>query len=234
MTARSTTLHSATPVAEQAATPPAATPPAPVLAETPDGKLGTAPDGLGVPVGSPAPNVTLDSVSGGQQSLGALYTKGPTYIVFYRGGWCPFCNLQIHELSKSAPEFQKRGIQLVAISVDKPTEEAKTQAKHGTPFAILSDPKLKALQAFHVVHMAGEEEQKALAGFGIDVTAYSGENHKSFSVPSIFLVDKKGIVRFEHVDEDFKTRPSVAQMLSVADRIFPSGGMRTSSNDTTH
>jgi peroxiredoxin len=242
-TARSAVTHSATP-AEQGAKPmdgakPAeasaaqpAQPPPMVLAQTADDKLGTAPPGLGLTVGSAAPNVTLDSISGGPVSLGSLYAKKPTYVIFYRGGWCPFCNMQIHELSKAAPEFEKRGIQLVAISVDKPTEEAKTQAKHGVPFTILSDPKMKALHAFHVVHTAGVDEQKVLTGFGIDLDAYSGESHKSFSVPSIFLVDRRGIVRFQHVDEDFKTRPSVSQMLAVADRTFPPAGMRTSANDS--
>lgn len=244
-TARSAAMHSATP-AEQGAKPmdeskaaqapsaPPAAPPPMVLAQTADDKLGTAPSGLGLTVGGAAPNATLDSVSGGQVTLSSLYAKGPTYVVFYRGGWCPFCNMQIHELSKAAPEFEKRGIQLVAISVDKPTEEAKTQAKHGVPFTILSDPKMKALQAFHVVHTAGPDEQKVLTGFGIDLNAYSGESHKSFSVPSIFLIDRRGMVRFQHIDEDFKTRPSVAQMLAVADRTFPPAAMRTSANDHAH
>jgi peroxiredoxin len=166
-------------------------------------------------VGSKAPTLTLDSVAGGQQSLAELYAQGPVFVVFYRGGWCPFCNLQMHNLSQAVPEFDKIGVKLVAISVDLPTEEAKTQAKHGIPFPMLSDPKLKAHQAFHVVHVAPEPEQKALAGFGIDLTTYSGETHKSFAVPSLFLVDKHGVIRFVHVDEDYKTRPSVKQMLAV-------------------
>jgi peroxiredoxin len=218
--ASQTTVHSGTQPAAAPANPP---PGPPALTETPADKLGTVPAGLGLKVGDKAPTLSLDSVTGGQQSLGDLYAQGPTFVVFYRGGWCPFCNLQIHELSNAAPEFAKRGLRLVAISVDVPTQEAMTQAKHGVPFPMLSDPKLKAHQAFHVVHTAGEGEQKVLAGFGIDLQKFSGETHKSFAVPSMFLVDKQGVVRWEHADEDFKTRPTAKQMLAVAATTLSQG-----------
>lgn len=75
-------------------------------------------------------------------------------------------------------------------------------------------------EAFHVTHRAGEAEQHVLAGFGIDLSRFSGATHASFAVPSIFLVDGKGVVRFAHVDEDFKTRPSPAQLLAVSTRAL--------------
>ena len=206
------------PAPEVSAAPQA--PPPFALTDTPDAKLGTVPAGLGLKVGSKAPALTLDSVDGTPRSLADLYAQGPTFVIFYRGGWCPFCNLQMHNLSQAKPEFDKLGVKLVAISVDLPTEESKTQAKHGVPFAMLSDPKLKAHQAFHVVHVAPEPEQKALAGFGIDLSTYSGETHKSFAVPSIFFVDKQGVIRFVHIDQDYKTRPSVKQMLAVAEKAL--------------
>jgi peroxiredoxin len=194
-------------------------PPGPVLAETPDAKLGTAEPGFGLAVGQRAPDATLEDISGKNQKLSDLYEAGPTFVVFYRGGWCPFCNLQLHDLAASKAEFDKRGVRLVAISVDKPTEEAKTQAKDGIPFPMLSDSKLVAHKAFKVVHAATAEEQKKMAGFGLDLSAYSGETHKSYAVPSVFLVDKTGVIRFAHVNQDFKTRPSAKQLLGVADKL---------------
>ncbi len=127
--------------------------------------------------------------------------------------------MQLHDLAAAKPELDKRGIRVVAISVDKPSEEAKTQAKDGVPFPMLSDSKLTAHKAFKVVHAASEEEQKKMAGFGIDLAAYSGEAHKSFAIPSVFLVDKSGVIRFAHVDEDYKTRPSPRQLIEVADKV---------------
>lgn len=93
------------------------------------------------------------------------------------------------------------------------------QARHGVPFPMLSDSKLVAHQAYRVVHVPGDAERKDMAAYGIDLAAYSGESHGDFAVPAIFL-DREGTVRFVHVDEDYKTRPSAKQMLAVADRTF--------------
>lgn len=198
---------------------PAPPPPAMKLGVTPDAELGMEPAGLGLKVGEKAPSAELVDVTGAKVKLAELYAKGPAYVVFYRGGWCPFCNLQIHELQSTKAEFDARGVKLAVISVDVPTEEAKTQAKQGVTFPMLSDSDLVAHKAFHVVHTAGADEQAKLAGFGLDLRAYSGKDHHSFAVPAIFLVDKKGVVRFAHVSEDYKTRPSAAQLLSTFDKL---------------
>jgi peroxiredoxin len=199
-----------------------AEPPRMTLGVTADDKLGLAPAGFGLAVGTAAPDGSLPDVTGATQQLAAIYTKGPTFVVFYRGGWCPFCNVQLHELTVAKPEFDRRGVQLVAISVDQPSQEAATQAKHGVPFAMLSDSKLTVHQAFKVVHVPSPEEAKALAGYGIDLAGYSGEQHGNFAVPAVFLIDRGGMIRFAHVDEDYKVRPSVAQLLAVADKVLAS------------
>jgi peroxiredoxin len=212
----------ATPAAAPA-TPPAGTaadkPAGPTLGITPDEKLGTAPDGFGLEVGAKAPEGELPDVTGAAQKLADLYAQGPTFIVFYRGGWCPFCNVQLHELTVAKPEFDKRGVKLVAISVDQPSEEAKTQAQHGVAFPMLSDSKLTIHRAFKVVHVPSSDEAKALAGYGIDLAKHAGESHGSFAVPAVFMVDRLGVVRFAHVDEDYKVRPSIQQLLAVADKL---------------
>src|SRR5262249_7660589 len=132
-----------------------ATAPAPqfTLAPTPAAALGTAPAGLGLHVGQEAPDAKLADVTGASHSLKARYGSGPTLVMFYRGGWCPFCNLQLHEYSEAKGEFERRGVQIVAISVDQPSAEAKTQMRHGVPFLMLSDSRLDAHRAFHVVHV---------------------------------------------------------------------------------
>jgi peroxiredoxin len=214
-----------TAASKPSAEPPVATPPAAdkapemKLGITPADRLGTAPAGFGLRSGDKAPDAQLPDVTGAPQKLADLYAQGLTFVVFYRGGWCPFCNLQLHELTQAKPEFDRRGVRLVAISVDLPSEEAKTQAKQGVAFPMLSDSKLVAHQAFKVVHVPGPDEAKALAGYGIELAKFSGESHGNFAVPAVFMVDRSGVIRFAHVDEDYQVRPSVQQLLEVADKI---------------
>ena len=188
----------------------------PPLGETPADRLGTAPEGLGLAAVTKAPDATLVDASGAPVTLASLYAKGPTFVIFYRGGWCSFCNQELHALGEARASFDAAHVGLVAISVDRPGEASKTQAAQGVAFPVLSDPKLVAHQAFHVVKANTPDEVAKLAAVGIDLGAFSGESYGSFAVPAVFLVDATGVIRFAHVDPDFTTRPSPAQLLAVA------------------
>ena len=189
----------------------------PMLQATPEDRLGKLPPGLGLKVGQAAPDAELTNVSGEAVRLSSLYAKGPTMLVFYRGGWCPFCNLQLHELAARKADFDKRGVSIAAISVELPSEESKTQAKNSIPFPMLSDPTLAAHKPFHVVHTPGAKELAALKGFGVDLEARSGQQHHTFAAPAVFLISPEGTVLWSHVDEDYKTRPSTDQLLRQFD-----------------
>lgn len=184
---------------------------------TPADRLGKLPQDIGIPVGQPAPNAAVHDAEGHAVQIEDLVKKGPILLVFYRGGWCPYCNFEIHELSQAYPEYQKRGVTPVAISVDKQDEAAKTLATYTIPFPVLSDPDLVAHKAFRVVHQADEAEAAKLKGFGIDLEKSSGKAHHAFAIPAIFLIDKGGIVRWAHADIDYKVRPRTPQILAAID-----------------
>ena len=138
-------------------------------------------------------------------------------LAFYRGGWCPFCNVEIHSLVEAYPEYQKRGVTPVAVSVDRAEAAAKMQATYAIPFPVLSDSDAKVLEAFHVVRTVEGEELAKMKGFGVDLEHYSGNAQHQIAIPSLFLIDQKGVVRWAHSDPDFKVRPSTAQVLSAID-----------------
>lgn len=192
-----------------------------VLHETPADRLGSAPPGTGLRAGERAPDSDLVAVTGERFRLSSAWATRPAFLVFYRGGWCPFCNLQLHQLAEALPEFERRGVGIVAISVDLPGAEARTQAKQGVPFPMLSDPRLVAHRAFNVIHVADDAQVQRLASMAIELEAYAGQTHHSFAISSIFLVDTAGVIRFAHVDDDYETRPSPRQLLEIADRAFP-------------
>jgi len=185
--------------------------------ETPAPRLGTLPPNVGVPPGQPAPNAIVRDADGHDVQLQELIKKGPILLAFYRGGWCPYCNFEIHELTTAYPEYQKRGVLPVAISVDKQEEAAKLRATYTIPFPVLSDPELLAHEAFHVIHHADDAEVARLKANGVDLERNSGKTHHSIAIPALFLIDKAGVVRWAHADPEFKVRPRTRQILAAID-----------------
>lgn len=175
-------------------------------------RLGTLPDGIGVAVGKPAPAFELPDIQGKKVTLASLGPK--TLVIFYRGGWCPFCNGQLRELTERAPDFEKLGIKLVAISVDQPDKAATTAAAWTIPFAVLSDSDLTTHTAWNVVWDTSGKEFEMLKGFGLDLEAWSGQKHHKIAIPAVFLVEG-GVVRWAHADTQYKIRPSAEQLLAV-------------------
>jgi peroxiredoxin len=182
-------------------------------------RLGRLAPGTGIVVGEVAPNVSALDLDGRQVSLADLYKSGPILLAFYRGGWCPYCNTEIHSLTQAYPEYRKRGVTPVALSVEKPEQSSKLKATYTIPFPVLSDTEAKSLEAFHLIKKVPEEELAKMKSFGIDLEALSGKTHHEIAIPALFLIDRTGIVRFAHSDPDFKVRPSTAQLLAAIDAL---------------
>ena len=187
-------------------------------APAPD-RLGVLAPGTGVAVGQRVPNVSALDLDGKHVSLAELYERGPNLLAFYRGGWCPYCNTEIHALTQAYPEYRKRGVTPVAISVDKPEEGVKLKASYVIPFPVLSDSDAKSLDAFHLVKKVSDEEAAKMKSFGVDLEAFSGKTHHEIAIPALFVIDRTGTVRFAHSDPDFKVRPTTAQLLTAIDAL---------------
>lgn len=200
---------------------PSAAPAAPrqkATRDTPAARLGTLAPGTGLPVGSRIPDVRAVDLDGREVQLAKLAeAQGPLLLVFYRGGWCPFCNFQIRALAEAAPQFAARGLTPVAVSVDRAEESAKTKALYTLPFPVLSDTDLSFVEGFRVARHVDDAELARLKGFGMDLEASSGQQHHVIAVPAIFLIDRGGVVRWAHSDTDYKTRPSIAQLFAALD-----------------
>lgn len=218
--------------------PPATGPSATISAEPPrrsraptalrDERLGTAAQGDGLEVGAVAPDARLETIDGGETTLAALFAHGATMLVFYRGGWCPFCSFQVHELSEAYPRFEERGVRLVLVSVDRPEESARTSQAYAIPFPVLSDSDLVAHRAYRVLQVVDDETLAHYHEMGIDLEAASGRDHHTIAIPSIFVIGADGLILFRHVDRDYRTRPSAEQLLRMLDglrldAIAPSG-----------
>jgi peroxiredoxin len=186
-----------------------------VKAPAPAPVVGFAPQGVGLPAGAPAPTgLITQNLRGETVPLDKVFAAGPTLLVFYRGGWCPYCNGQLRELSLAARRFQARGVRLVAVSVDRPEAAATTQAAWEIPFPVLSDSDLTAHEAFRVVFEVDAATRETYRGWGIDLKAASGRSDGRIATPAMFLV-QGGAVTWAHADPAYKVRPTPDQVLDA-------------------
>ncbi len=169
-------------------------------------------------VGTTIPNPTVTLTNGHHAGLADLVAgEGAAAIVFYRGGWCPYCNAQLADLAGSAEALGELGVRIVGVTPDSLGELRKTEATLERGVTLVSDAGADALKAFGVAFRLPDETHEIyLRDYGIDVERASGETHRLLPVPSVFLVDAAGVVRFVHADPDFKVRLSGDALLAAA------------------
>ncbi|MCB0219007.1 MAG: AhpC/TSA family protein [Chrysiogenetes bacterium] len=182
--------------------------------------LGILPEDLGVPVGTQVPDFTLTTAEGKAVSLGSLVAQRPTLVFFYRGGWCPYCNFQVREFQLHHELFENVGVGIAAISVDTQNGALAAKRAYEISYPVLSDPDLAAHKAFNVSLELDAATRTLYKGYGIDLEAWSGKDHHTIAVPSMFLVDSTRTVRWAHADMDYKTRPSALAVLGAVKTWF--------------
>ncbi len=171
-------------------------------------------------VGETIPDVKVHTVEGNAVRLPELVKEKPAVIIFYRGGWCPYCNRHLSELRKIEDELLKKGYQILAISPDSPASIKETMEKHKLKYTLLSDSRLEAIHAFGLSFRLDPETLKKYASYGIDlVEASGGANEDILPTPAAFIVDKKGVVRFAYVNPNYKERIKAETLMAVIDTL---------------
>ncbi len=142
-------------------------------------------------------------------------------ISFYRGEWCPFCNLELHALQEVLPRMKELGATLVAISPEKPESGIVMTEKNKLTFPVLSDFGNKVARQFGVVYQIGAKLQDLSKNvFKNDVALRNGEDSYELPVPATFILDAAGIVRYAHVEADYMTgRAEPAEVVAALEAI---------------
>lgn len=196
------------------------------FADTDEAAVGTLDAGIGLAVGTTVPGFTATQADGTEVSLSELLAKGPVLIAFYRGGWCPFCNYQVQKMSEAFPRFQALGVTPVMVSVDAPDGAEMAKKAYDVPFPILSDPEGAVMDAFKVGYTLDEPTLGKLKGYGLDIEAWAGNAKHRLPHPGIFLVGTDSVVRFAHAAADYKTRPSVDQLIKAIEGVEGLGAQK--------
>ena len=167
-------------------------------------------------VGAAAPDFILPDAQGGPVRLRALLDQGPVVVVFYRGGWCPYCNLHLRGFQSRLPTFRELGATVVAISPQLPDNSLSTREKNDLAFPVLSDVGNKVARQFGIVFELSDRLAELYRQFGHALEDFNGaDGNRELPVPATFLLDGKGAIRLAHVDVDYTRRLDPDDVIEV-------------------
>jgi peroxiredoxin len=169
----------------------------------------------GVKAGDRAPAFRLPDARGGHIQLRDLLTKGPAVVSFYRGGWCPYCNLELRALQKALPAIQQLGAQLVAVSPQIPDESQSTAEKNELGFAVLSDVGSVTAKAYGIAFDLAEGLRPIYARFGHALPEKNGDDSWVLPIPATYVIDTNGTIVLAFVDVDYRNRLEPAEIISA-------------------
>jgi peroxiredoxin len=176
----------------------------------------------GLAVGDRAPGFTLPDAVGRPVSLADLLADGPAVVTFYRGEWCPYCNLQVHALEAALPAIRELGASLVAISPQAADHSLSLTEKHALAFPVLSDLDQEVIRAYRVQFtLAGDLEDLLVHVFQNDPADQNADRSRSLPVPAVFVIDQRSTVSAAFVSADWRVRAEPADILAALQALRP-------------
>ncbi|NEP01028.1 MAG: AhpC/TSA family protein [Symploca sp. SIO2E9] len=166
-------------------------------------------------VGDVAPNFVLSNAVGYPVELQSLLKAGPVVISFYRGQWCPYCNLELRTLQQSLPEFKALGAALVTISPQTPDNSLSTAEKNELTFEVLSDMGNRVAREFGLVFTIPEELRLIYEEFGIDLPANNGDESFELPIPATYVIASNHKIVHAFVDADYTKRLDPTEIVAA-------------------
>ena len=173
----------------------------------------------GIKVGEKAPDFTLNNALGKPVSLKEKLLDGPVVLVFYRGAWCPFCNMHLHVLQKSLPEFKNYGAQLITITPQTPDKSVEQFKEKGYPFEVLSDLDSKVMKDYRLYFELPDDLVEVYKKHGLNIEAFNGKGRSVLPIPGSFVIDTNGIVRAMHAETDYKKRMEPSAIIDALKQL---------------
>jgi peroxiredoxin len=175
--------------------------------------------------GADAPDFTLPDAQGRPVALSTLLRGGPVVVAFYRGGWCPYCNIQLRAYQKILPEIVALGGSLMAISPQTPDASLDTAEKNALEFDVLSDAGNAVARRFGLVFTLPDELQDAMRSNGKLLPEINGDDSWELPVPATFVIAPDGKLALAHVEVDYRLRLEPDAILAAL-RKLQTGGSR--------
>ena len=169
-------------------------------------------------IGDKAPNFTLNNALNQPVSLYNTLENGPVVLTWFRGGWCPYCNITLHHLQEHLPEFKKAGATLLALTPELPDNSLNTSEKNNLEFTVLSDIRNTIGKTYGVVFELTKEVASIYQeGFGLNQK--NGDNSNELPLAATYVIDKKGVIQYAFLDADYKERAESKEIVSALNKL---------------
>jgi peroxiredoxin len=170
-------------------------------------------------VGDRAPEFALHDPDGWTHRSTNLLTQGPLVVTFYRGVWCPYCNMDLRALEAAANSIRSQGAGLIAISPQTAANNRKAQRDNTVSFPVLSDHGNQVAAAFGLRFRLPDDLIDLYKGFGNDLAVANGEASWTLPMPARYLIGRDGVIAYAEVSPDYTRRPDPAELLPALTRL---------------
>lgn len=173
--------------------------------------------------GMKPPSFTVLDGNGAEIRFNPDKLDTPLIITFYRGGWCPYCNLHLSEMRHAEEAIEQMGYDIWFISVDKPELLKASLDEPDLNYQVLSDFDLEATRGFGIAFKMPDELVERYLGFGLDIEEVSGKDHHVLPVPSTFIIGRDGVIKFAYSNPDYAVRLAPDVLVTAAEVYVEDG-----------
>ena len=165
-------------------------------------------------VGDTAPDFTLGNATGRPVRLYEVLEQGPVVLTWYRGGWCPYCNLTLHRLQQELPNFRAAGATLLALTPELPDSSLSTAEKHALEFDVLSDPGNTVARSYGVVFELTPEVAASYQQ-SFDLHGYNGDASNELPLAATYVIGTDGVITYAFLHPDYRNRAEPREILEA-------------------
>lgn len=148
-----------------------------------------------------------------------LLRRGPLVLTFFRGVWCPYCNLDLEALQGAVRSIEASGASLVAVSPQSAANSRKARTDHKLTFPVLSDPGNGLANQFGLRFTLPEDLVGIYRNFGIDLQKFNGDSSMTLPMPARYVIDRRGVIAYAEVNPDYTRRPDPSELLPTLARL---------------
>jgi peroxiredoxin len=168
--------------------------------------------------GDVAPKFALKNATGKEVQLNDYLKKGPVVLTWYRGGWCPYCNMTLLYLQEQLPKIQLKGANLLALTPELPDKSISTTEKHQLQFEVLSDLGNKVAKQYGIVFKLTDAVAEIYQK-GFDLHGFNGDESDELPLAATYVIDQNGVIVYTFLDAEYTNRAEARDILAALDAI---------------